>query len=592
MASTRTRERWPVVDRIAVRIWGMLALVTLQACGPALPPVVAPIPATPPSPLPISAEARLLEMLDQRRMDTALVDELLADTSAMLRARTALAVGQNRIRLRYPVLRTLLTDGDTAIAANAAYALGIARDFESVPALARAVDGAPDAVAREAAWALGEMGEMGRSVILHALGEEVTAPVTQSPIAGRAPVVRAAMVLATVKLRNAPMHVITPWLADAAPEVARSAAYVVARLRAPTGVRAMFAVASHPDEEIRQHAARAFARSAAGDSLGSRARDALRVLLRDDSERVRINATQSAASYGPLMAGELEERWRDPVRNVRVALAEAFAEVAGGDAGRWQRAWDADTMLAVRRLLLQHVRKRALPLFAGVELQWARSADWRYRVAALGNAERGAPMDSTVPRLLENDSDHRVRREARARLGIRESAAPAGPRPTAPVARPLSDYEVLVQRYWKRRESPRALVETEQGTITIELFLNEAPLVVEAFTRLAQTGKYRNTTFHRVVPNFVVQDGDIANGDGAPEPPFTLRESWTRRRHGRGCVGLATAGPDTGGSQFYFCHSTQPHLDGGYTVFGRVVEGFEVMDRLVQGDRMLQVRIP
>jgi cyclophilin family peptidyl-prolyl cis-trans isomerase len=249
-------------------------------------------------------------------------------------------------------------------------------------------------------------------------------------------------------------------------------------------------------------------------------------------------------------------------------------------------------MLAVRRLLLQQARKNALPLFAGVEMQWARHADWRYRVASMGSAERGALMDSTVPRLLENDPDRRVRREAMARLAPRQSAAPTGPRSTTPVARPLADYEQLVQRYWRQAESPRAIVETEQGTITLELFGNEAPLVVEAFTRLAQTGRYRNTTFHRVVPNFVVQDGDIANGDGDPEPPFTLRESWTRRRHGRGCLGLATAGPDTGGSQFYFCHSTQPHLDGGYTVFGRVIDGFDVMDRLVQGDRMIQVRIP
>ncbi len=572
-----------------------LSIVTLlgtTACGRSAAPVAAPTPVPMPTPLNISAEARLLEMLDQRRMDTALVDVLLTDTSATLRARTALAVGQNRIRLRYPTLRTLLVDGDTAIAANAAYALGIARDYESVPALSRVVIGAPDAVAREAAWALGEMGEMGRSVILQLLGEGLTAPVAQSPIAVRAPAVRAAMVLATVKLRNAPMHVVIPWLADPAPEVVRAAAYVVARLRAPAGVRAMFAVASFPDEEVRQYAARAFARSAAGDSLGGRARDALRVLLRDENERVRINATQSAASYGSLMADELEARWRDPVRNVRVALAESFVDVGARELGRWQRAWDADTMLAVRRLLLQHVRKSGLPLFAGIETQWARHADWRYRVAALGSSERGALPDSTVPRLLENDPDRRVRREARARLGNREGTAADTPRSTTPVPRPLADYERLVQRYWMQSESPRAIVETEQGTITIELFGNEAPLVVEAFTRLAQSGKYRNTTFHRVVPNFVVQDGDIANGDGEPEPSFTLRESWTRRRHGRGCVGLATAGPDTGGSQFYFCHSTQPHLDGGYTVFGRVIDGFDVMDRLVQGDRMLQVRIP
>lgn len=569
-----------------------LALAALAACGRGSTASVAAPPAPVTGPLQISAEARLLEMLDQRRMDTALVDVLLADTSGTLRARTALAVGQNRIRLRYPALRRLLLDGDTAIAANAAFALGIARDYESVPALSRAVVGAPDAVAREAAWALGEMGEMGRTVILHALGEGLTDPVAQSTIAARTPSVRAAMVLATVKLRNAPMSVVTPWLADPAPDVVRAAAYVVGRLRAPAGIRAMFAVAAHPDEEVRQYAARAFARSAAGDSLGPRAREALKLLLRDENERVRINATQSAASYGALLADELEARWRDPVRNVRVTLAESFVEVGARDLARWQRAWDADTMLAVRRLLLQQARKNALPLFAGVEMQWARHTDWRYRVASLGSAERGAITDSTVPRLLENDPDRRVRREAMTRLAPRQNAAPAGPRPTTPVVRPLADYEQLVQRYWRQTESPRAIVETEQGAITLELFGRDAPLVVEAFTRLAQTGKYRNTTFHRVVPNFVVQDGDIANGDGDPEPPFTLRESWTRQRHGRGCLGLATAGPDTGGSQFYFCHSTQPHLDGGYTVFGRVIDGFEVMDRLVQGDRMVQVRIP
>jgi cyclophilin family peptidyl-prolyl cis-trans isomerase len=160
------------------------------------------------------------------------------------------------------------------------------------------------------------------------------------------------------------------------------------------------------------------------------------------------------------------------------------------------------------------------------------------------------------------------------------------------VTRPLEDYQRLVERYWHVRAAPRAFIDTDEGTITLELFGHDAPLVVESFTRLAQSGKYRNSIFHRVVPNFVLQDGDIGNGTGEPEAPFTLRESWTRRRHERGCLGLATAGPDTGGSQFYLCHSAQPHLDGGYTVFGRVIDGFDVMDRLVQGDRMLQVRVP
>jgi cyclophilin family peptidyl-prolyl cis-trans isomerase len=113
---------------------------------------------------------------------------------------------------------------------------------------------------------------------------------------------------------------------------------------------------------------------------------------------------------------------------------------------------------------------------------------------------------------------------------------------------------------------------------------------VESFIRLASTGLYRNTVFHRVVPNFVVQDGD-PRGDGNGGPGYTLRESYSRRRHERGAVGLATSGPDTGGSQYYLCHSPQPHLDGGYTVFGRVIDGWNVMDHIVQGDRMLKIEI-
>lgn len=573
-----------------------VALATIVGCTRASAPVGTGQPAPAVAPVEISLDARLLEMVDQRRMDTALVDVLLADVDATRRARTALAVGQARIRLRYPRLRQLLVDGDTAIAANAAFALGIARDYESVPALARAVSGAPDAVAREAAWALGEMGEMGRDVIIQALGNGESGALTRAPIAARSSMVRAAMVLATVKLRNAPIAVVTPWLADSSPEVVGAAAYVIARLRAPAGVRALFAVAAHPDEEVRQHVARAFARSAAGDSLGGRAREALRALLRDESERVRINAVQSAASYGPALVTELETRWRDAAPNVRVALADAFADVAGTDLARWQRAWDADTLLAVRRLLLQHARRMAVPAYAGVELGWSKHADWRYRVAALGSGERGVAFDSATARTLVTDGDPRVRRVARARLGMRDSlagAATGGPRSAAPVPRPLEEYEQLVRRFWRDGGPlPRAVIETERGSITVELLAREAPLVVEAFLRLAQNGSYRNTIFHRVVPNFVVQDGDIANGEGPAVPPFTLRESWSRRRHGRGCLGLATAGPDTGGSQYYLCHSTQPHLDGGYTVFGRVLEGLDVMDALVQGDRVIQVRIP
>lgn len=539
-------------------------------------------------------DAALLRLVDQRRADTMLVDSLLLDPSPDRRARAALAIGQVRITARYPALRRLLLDGDTSIAANAAYAMGIGRDTVGVLALARAVGGAPDPVAREAAWSLGEIGEPARPVIALALGEGVLRPFELSTAAQRAAPVRAALLLAAAKLRPAPVTLVVPWLQDSAPEVVRAAAYVIARNRLPGGVRALLAQRAHPDEEVRQHVARALARTQVGDSLSAPAIEALRVLLTDPSERVRVNAVRSAATHGDALAEQVIARFGDSAPNVRVAAAEGFADVAQRDVSRWTRAWAVDTQLITRRTLLPQARRLGVDVFSGIEAEWAGHGDWRVRVAAMQGRERNAmrPEDSTLAQRLLQDSDVRVQRAARARLGIRDTT-PRPPRSTAAVERPMADYEALAARYL-RPGAPRpvAHIETEHGRITLELASREAPLVVEAFTRLAQNGTYRNSIFHRVVPNFVVQDGDV-NGDGSGgSAGFTLRESWTRLRHERGCLGLATAGPDTGGSQYYLCHASQPHLDGAYTVFGRVIDGFEVMDRIVQGDLMLQVRVP
>jgi cyclophilin family peptidyl-prolyl cis-trans isomerase len=129
---------------------------------------------------------------------------------------------------------------------------------------------------------------------------------------------------------------------------------------------------------------------------------------------------------------------------------------------------------------------------------------------------------------------------------------------------------------------------TERGTITIELFASDAPLTVDNFLGLARAGYYDGVRFHRVVPNFVAQDGD-PRGDGNGGPGYTIRDELNRRRYRRGAVGMALSGPDTGGSQYFIALSPQPHLDGHYTVFGRVVGGFDVMDAIVRDDRILRI---
>ncbi|MFL5594051.1 MAG: peptidylprolyl isomerase [Gemmatimonadaceae bacterium] len=133
-----------------------------------------------------------------------------------------------------------------------------------------------------------------------------------------------------------------------------------------------------------------------------------------------------------------------------------------------------------------------------------------------------------------------------------------------------------------------ATINTVRGPIRLELFGAEAPMTVWNFLSLARSGYYRNTRFHRVVPNFVAQDGDPRD-DGNGGPGYAIRDEMNRHRYERGAVGMALSGPDTGGSQYFITHSPQPHLDGHYTVFGRVVTGYDVLDKLVQGDLITRV---
>ena len=667
---------------------GMLGLAVLIAsCVPRINPEADRAPAD------ISLDARLLQMVDRRLVDTTVLDLLLHDASAPRRARAALAVGQVKIKARYPVLRQLLVDPDTAVAANAAFALGLAHDTLGVAALARAVAGAPDVVAREAAWALGEIGEPARAVIALALGDGVGQAITTSPVAQRGPVVRAALLLSTVKLRPVPLGGVLPWLADPAPEVARAAAYVVGRQRLPGGVRALLTVRKHPDEELRQHVARGLSRQAAGDSLGQAARDALVALLRDESARVRVNAARSLGSYGPNVRAEIERALGDVDASVRIATAEVVQAVFAQDTSAWRRAWTRDTTFRVREQLMSAARGAGVAILEAEEATWAARPEWSFRAAVLSARAADARVDHiALAREFSRDRDARVRasalgviaadvndsaarvvaepavndgdvqvraaaltilaRRARAddadrgvagferavsdtdgdaraaalkliaaawqrdsarmeartfgrlatiagpataserRLlqGVTPAKAWASSEPRG-VSRAIGDYERLLRQWGALgAKQPIAVIHTERGDITVELFGADAPLVVEAFITLAKNGFYRESVFHRVVPNFVVQDGD-PRGDGSGGPGFSLRESYSRRRHERGALGLATSGPDTGGSQYYLCHSTQPHLDGGYTVFGRVTAGFDVLDRVIQGARMTWIEI-
>jgi peptidylprolyl isomerase len=138
---------------------------------------------------------------------------------------------------------------------------------------------------------------------------------------------------------------------------------------------------------------------------------------------------------------------------------------------------------------------------------------------------------------------------------------------------------------------PRMILETEKGTVTLVLDAESAPLTVQTIAGFAQDGLYDDTPFHRVVPNFVVQGGDFARQDGFGGPGFTIRSEFTQIPYRRGVLGMASAGKDTEGSQFFITHSMAPHLDGGYTAFGWVETGMDAVDSLYEEDRIVTARV-
>jgi peptidyl-prolyl cis-trans isomerase B (cyclophilin B) len=137
-----------------------------------------------------------------------------------------------------------------------------------------------------------------------------------------------------------------------------------------------------------------------------------------------------------------------------------------------------------------------------------------------------------------------------------------------------------------------AVIETNKGRIVLQLFEKDAPETVANFEKLASSGFYNGLTFHRYVPNFVIQGGD-PKGDGTGNPGYRIKFERSPRKHLRGAVAMALSpgDPDSGGSQFYITLVPTPHLNGDYCVFGQVVKGMGVVGQLRQDDVMKSVTI-
>ncbi len=139
-------------------------------------------------------------------------------------------------------------------------------------------------------------------------------------------------------------------------------------------------------------------------------------------------------------------------------------------------------------------------------------------------------------------------------------------------------------RVAKLTSNPYVVIETSKGEIILELEIGKAPVTIAGMDSLMKAGAYQNTPFHRVIPNFVIQGGDVESRDGFGGPGYVVPTEASSTMYNRGVVGIASAGTDTEGSQFFIMHQWKPHLNGRYSVIGEVVEGMDVVDRIVQGD--------
>lgn len=135
----------------------------------------------------------------------------------------------------------------------------------------------------------------------------------------------------------------------------------------------------------------------------------------------------------------------------------------------------------------------------------------------------------------------------------------------------------------------KAIMETDKGTINIEFFDSDAPNTVANFVKLSKDGFYNGLNFHRVIPDFVIQGG-CPNGTGTGGPGYKIKCEINPNKHEAGSLSMAHAGRDTGGSQFFICHSPQPHLDGLHTVFGKT-SNMDVVNSIKAGDKIVSVTI-
>jgi cyclophilin family peptidyl-prolyl cis-trans isomerase/HEAT repeat protein len=310
-------------------------------------------------------------------------------------------------------------------------------------------------------------------------------------------------------------------------------------------------------------------------------------------ERVRIaEASQWLKQNGPSIRRQLSH---DTEAMVRAAAVGAIPDEGADAELETIRATLSDADPIVRSNAIDKYSKvksesdaAKITLLSRLEEEARREKENDARLSAVvALATIDYPEREATLRGLLADRDPVVRRVAADQIVEKLKRNRPAYTPL-PVEKPMSDYLPIVE--WSRAPHS-ATIHMARGNIDLQLLTQDAPMTTWNFAQLAGRNYFDSSTFMRVVPNFVIQGGDPRN-DMSGGPGYAIRDEINLQKYMRGAVGMALSGADTGGSQFFITHSPQPHLDGGYTIFARVVGGMsEVVDQTERGDMVIRIAI-
>jgi cyclophilin family peptidyl-prolyl cis-trans isomerase len=526
----------------------------------------------------IDAIVRLLVLEDTRQFDEAALTKLLRSAHPEVRRRTVIAIA----RIANPGGRALVSelrrDPDPEIVASVAFAAGQLKDPGSVGWLTQVLTDPSTApsIAQEAARSLGKIRTPeARAGLTQYLGGAAyaTAP---SAVVGEA-------LLSMGRFpERGDLAPIVRWATSADVEVRWRTAWALFRPRDPAALPHSLKLSDDPSPLVRFWAMRGLARPIVAEAgtdtvkISARLRDAVRDVdrqVRTEALRTLIAYDDDASVSAVLAALDSNDTW------LSVSAAEGLGQLkvrSDQIVPRLTAAAAVTRPLALRIAILEALATLAPGAAADLAFALAREKSVVARSAAMQLLPKlGAAGKARLDELSQDPS-------------LKDLAPAAAPPRAAPQKRPDADYRRIVERWivadYNGAEKPRATLTTPRGEIDIELYPGDAPLGVEHFVALVESGAIVGTEFGRVVPNFVAQQRPIRDA-------VTLRDEVNRRGLTRANLSWASAGLDTGRPGYTFGVTPQPHNEGDFTALGRVIRGMEVVDRFERGDAILSARM-